>query len=87
MVLHVHKERVNNTSMIDVANEFLKRVPDSRKQIFGKFTKRDLSVKMSVAYKGKQVYVTKEQCNKERQSFALQFLRYLSLFGLTFLPD
>ena len=30
---HVHKERVDNTSMIDVANEFLEIVPDSRKQI------------------------------------------------------
>ena len=63
MMLHVHKERVDNTSMIDVGNEFLKRVPDSRKQIFGKFTERDLCVKMSVAHKGTQVYVTKEQCN------------------------
>ena len=36
MMLHVHKERVHNMSMIDVANEFLERVPDSRKQIFYK---------------------------------------------------
>ena len=63
MMLHVHKEGVDNTSTIDVATEFLERVPDSRKQIFGKFTKRDLCVKISVAYKGTQVYVTKEQCN------------------------
>ena len=34
MVLHVHKERVDNISLIDVANEFVERV-DSRKQIFG----------------------------------------------------
>ena len=52
MMLHIRKERVDNTSMIDVANEFLERVPDSRKQIFEKFTK-----------KGTQVCVTKEQCN------------------------
>ena len=63
MMLHVHKERVDNTSMTDVANEFLERARDSKKQIFGKFTKRDLCVKMSVAYKGIQVYFTKEQCN------------------------
>ena len=63
MMFHVHKERVDNTSMIDVANEFLERVPDSRKQSFGKCTKRDLCVKISVAHKGTQVYVTKEQCN------------------------
>ena len=42
MMLHVHKERVDNASMTDVANEFLERVPDSRKQIFGRFMKRDL---------------------------------------------
>ena len=63
MILHVHKERVDNTSMIDVANESLERIPDSREQTFGKFTKRDLSVKMSVAHKGTQLYVTKEQYN------------------------
>ena len=63
MMLHVNKERIDNTSMIDVANEFLEGIPDSRKQIFGKFTKRDLCVKMSAAHKGTQVYVTKEQCN------------------------
>ena len=63
MMLHVHKEVIDNTCMIDVANEGLEKVPDSRNQIFGKFTKRDLRVKISVAHKNTQVYVTKEQCN------------------------
>ena len=63
IMLHVHKERVDNRSMINVANEFLERVPDSRKQIFRKFTKSDLCVKMSVARKFIQVYVTEEHCN------------------------
>ena len=42
MVLHVKKERVDNTSLFNVANEFVERV-DSRQQIFGQCMKRDLS--------------------------------------------
>ena len=34
IVLHVQKERVDNTSLIDVANEFVERV-DIKKKIFG----------------------------------------------------
>ena len=65
MILQVNKERVDNTSMINVANEFLQRyqVPNSRDQIFLKFTKRDLCVKINVAHKGTPAYFTKEQCN------------------------
>ena len=53
MVLHVQKERLDSTNLIDVANVFVGRV-DSRKQIFGLFTKRDLSVKTEVAHKSTQ---------------------------------
>ena len=53
MVLHVHKQRVDNTSLIDVANKFVKRA-EGRKQIFGQFTNRDLAAKNSVADKSTQ---------------------------------
>ena len=53
MVLHVQKERVDNISLIDVASEFTERV-DSRKQIYGQFTYRDLSMKTDVEHKGTQ---------------------------------
>ena len=54
MVLHVHKQRVDSTNLIDVANEFVERV-EGRKQIFGQFTTRDLPAKTSVTHKGTQV--------------------------------
>ena len=54
MVLHVHKERVDSTNLIDVAKEFVERV-EGRKQIFGQFTTRDLPAKTSVTHKGTQV--------------------------------
>ena len=50
MVLHVQKERLDSTNLIDVVNVLVGRV-DNRKQIFGLFTKRDLSVKTEVAHK------------------------------------
>ena len=53
MLLHVQKERVDNTSLIDVAHEFVERV-DSRKQVFGQFSNRDLCIKIDVAHKSTQ---------------------------------
>ena len=53
MLLHVQKERVDNTSLIDVAREFVERV-DSRKQIFGQFSNRDFCTKVTVAQKSTQ---------------------------------
>ena len=53
MVLHVHKQRVDNTSLIDFANEFVERA-EGIKQIFGQFTNRDSAAKNSVADKSTQ---------------------------------
>ena len=53
LVLYVQKDRVDYISLIDVLNEFVERV-DSRKQIFGQFTYRGLSMKTDVAHKGTQ---------------------------------
>ena len=48
MVLHVHKQRIDNTRLIDVANEFVEKA-EGRKLILGQFTNRDLAAKNSVA--------------------------------------
>ena len=53
MVPHGYKQRVDNTSLIDVANEFVERA-EGRKQIFGQFTNRDSAAKNSVADKSTQ---------------------------------
>ncbi len=40
MILHVHKDKRDDLSLIQVANEFVDRM-DSRKQVFGKFSDSD----------------------------------------------
>ena len=44
---------MENTNLIDVANEFVERV-DGRKQIFGQFTNRDFSLKTDEEHKATQ---------------------------------
>ena len=46
-------ERVKNTSLIIVSNEFVERVA-GRKQIFGQFSSRNLTVKTVAPHKGTQ---------------------------------
>ena len=41
MVLHIHKTRLDNLSLLDVANEFVSE-NDHRETIFGKFNALDL---------------------------------------------
>ena len=44
MVLHVHKELIDSLDLIQVANRFVAN-NDSRKQMFGTFSKLDMPVK------------------------------------------
>ena len=53
MVPYGQKKRVENISLISVANEFVERV-DSSKLVFGQFTNRYLSVITDVAHKHRQ---------------------------------
>ena len=43
MILHVHKQLTDSLDLIEVANRFVAN-NDSRKQIFGTFSKRDMPV-------------------------------------------
>ena len=45
MLLHIHKEQLDNIDMIVVANEFIGRL-DNRKQIFGKVSQRYMPKKV-----------------------------------------
>ena len=43
MILHVHKEKTDKISTVDVANEFVESGgSDHRKTVFGKFSSSDL---------------------------------------------
>ena len=53
MLLHFQKERVDQLSMIDIANDFVSRV-ECRKEIFGDFTVSDLKPKVSLESKATQ---------------------------------
>ena len=44
MIIHVHKEKVDNLDIIAVANEFVNK-NETRKKNFGKFIKQDLLIK------------------------------------------
>ena len=48
MILHVHKEKTDKMNLIEVANKFVEW-KDNRNQIFGKFTKYDITPKSKVA--------------------------------------
>ena len=50
MILHVHKDKINQLDLIKVAIEFVDRI-DSRKQVFGKFTVHDIIKKARVQHK------------------------------------
>eukprot|EP00112_Aurelia_sp_Birch-Aquarium-sp1_P011044 Seg2331.1 transcript_id=Seg2331.1/GoldUCD/mRNA.D3Y31 product="Zinc finger MYM-type protein 1" protein_id=Seg2331.1/GoldUCD/D3Y31 len=53
MILHVHKDKLDQLDLIKVANEFVDRI-DSRKQVFGKFTVHDSIKKAELQHKETQ---------------------------------
>ena len=53
MVLHVHKQLTDSLDLIQVANRFVAN-NDSRKQMFGTFSKRDMPVKKLFVSNSKQ---------------------------------
>ena len=54
MVMHVHKEELDNVNAVDVANSFVERSSD-RQQIFGKFVEADIPTKVTLATKATQI--------------------------------
>ena len=55
MILHAHKDKLDQLELIKVVNEFVDRI-DSRKQVFGKFTVHDMIKKARVQHKETQTY-------------------------------
>ena len=53
MMLHVHKDRTDALTLVDVANNFLGE-KENRKQLFGKFSANDIPNKFSVSSKSTQ---------------------------------
>ena len=55
MILHAHKDKLDQLDLIKVANEFVDRI-DSQKLVFGKFTAHDIIKKARVQHKETQTY-------------------------------
>ena len=53
MMLHVHEERIDALTLVDVANDFVGE-KENRKQLFGKFSATDISNKFSISSKSTQ---------------------------------
>ena len=48
MMLHVHKDRTDALTLVDVANNFVGE-KENRKQLFGKFSANDIPNKFSIS--------------------------------------
>ena len=48
MMLHVHKDRTDALTLVDVANDFVGE-KENRKQLFGKFSANDIPNKFSIS--------------------------------------
>ena len=53
MMLHVHKDRTDAITLVDVANDFVGE-KENRKQLFGKFSANDIPNKFSISSKSTQ---------------------------------
>ena len=53
MMLHVHKDRTDALTLVDVANDFVGE-KENRKQLFGKFSANDIPNKFSTSSKSTQ---------------------------------
>ena len=53
MTLHVHKDRTDALTLVDVANDFVVE-KENRKQLFGKFSANDIPNKFSISSKSTQ---------------------------------
>ena len=53
MMLHVHKDRTDALTLVDVANDFVGE-KENRKQMFGKFSANDIPNKFSMSSKSTQ---------------------------------
>ena len=53
MMLHVHKDRKDALTLLDVANDFVGK-KENRKQLFGKFSANDIPNKFSISSKSTQ---------------------------------
>ena len=53
MMLHVHKDRTDALTLVDVANDFVGE-KENRKQLFGKFSSNDIPNKFSISSKSTQ---------------------------------
>ena len=52
-MLHVHKDRTDALTLVDVANDFFGE-KENRKQLFGKFSAKDVPSKFSISSKSTQ---------------------------------
>ena len=53
MMLHVHKDRTDALTLIDVANDFVGE-KENRNQLFGKFSANDIPNKFFISSKSTQ---------------------------------
>ena len=53
MMLHVHKDRTDALTLVDLANDFVGE-KENRKQLFGKFSANDIPNKFSISSKSTQ---------------------------------
>ena len=53
LMLHVHKDRTDALTLVDVANDFVGE-KENRKQLFGKFSANDTPNKFSISSKSTQ---------------------------------
>ena len=81
MVVHVWKERFDNITLIDVANEFIKRA-DSRRQIFGKFSNWDSSREITIAHKSQTSIGDRIAVVRREDTFDMIVYGILSSFAI-----
>ena len=53
MMLHVHKDRTDSPTLVDIANDFVGE-KENRKQLFGKFSANDIPNKFFISSKSTQ---------------------------------
>ena len=53
MMLHVHKDRTDSPTLVDIANDFVGE-KENRKQLFGKFSANDIPNKFFILSKSTQ---------------------------------
>ena len=56
MMLHVHKDRTDALTLLDVANDFVGE-KENRKQLLGKFSRDDIPNKFSISSKSTQTKI------------------------------